>query len=419
MSIYDEITLANGLRIIGERIPHFRSVSVGLWIGAGSQYERAEENGLSHFLEHMMFKGTQRRSARQIAEEMDAVGGQMNAFTAKECTCYYAKVIDEDLPLAMDILSDVLLHSTFDERELEKEKGVILEEISMVEDSPEDLVHEMIMSARFGDQALARPILGPAKNVSGFSRADLMGYWKRMYRPETTVLALAGNYDWEQVKEMAGRFLGDWQPTGQGTPVCATLEAQAKALRKEKDTEQLHICLGFPGVSQDSPRLYPLTILNGIFGGAMSSRLFQKIREESGMAYSVYSYPSSYGDCGLMAVYAGTSLQHANKVVRMIREEIDRLLKEGVTQEEFSQARAQLKGSYILGLESTSSRMSAIGRRKLLMNNTKTQSQVIQEIEQVSFEDVRAVTQEILSAPCAAALVGKGADKVDLSAFNL
>lgn len=419
MSIYDEVTLKNGLRIIGERIPHFRSVSVGMWVGAGSQYERPEENGLSHFLEHMMFKGTQRRSARQIAEEMDAVGGQMNAFTAKECTCYYAKVIDEDLPLAMDILSDVLLHSIFDEKELEKEKGVILEEISMVEDSPEDLVHELIMTARFGDQALARPILGPAKNVSGFSQKDLKDYWGRMYRPENTVLALAGNYDWAQVKEVAERLLGEWTAEGQGRPASLTQAAPAQALRKEKDTEQLHICLGFPGVRQDSPQLYPLTILNSIFGGAMSSRLFQKIREESGMAYSVYSYPSSYGDCGLTAVYAGTSLQHADSVVRMIREEIDRLLRDGVTQAEFAQARAQLKGSYILGLESTSSRMSAIGRRKLLMNNTKTQTQVLEEIERVSYQDVLDVAREIFSAPCAAALVGKGAQQVDLSAFQL
>ena len=207
---FDQITLSNGLKVIGERIPHFRSVSVGLWLGSGSQFEVPTEAGLSHFLEHMVFKGTKKRSARKIAEEMDAVGGQLNAFTAKECTCFYAKVVDEHLPLAMDVLADLVTAPTFDSAEMEKEKGVVLEEISMSMDEPEDLVHELLMLANYGDQPVARPILGNSDRVSSYAREDLVSYWSRMYRPQNAVLALAGNYDWDRVLSMAEELLGGW-----------------------------------------------------------------------------------------------------------------------------------------------------------------------------------------------------------------
>ena len=211
---FDQITLSNGLRIIGERIPHFRSVSVGLWVGSGSQYEIPVEAGVSHFIEHMVFKGTKKRSARAIAEEMDAVGGQLNAFTAKECTCFYAKVVDEHLPLAMDVLVDLVTAPAFDPGELEKEKGVVLEEIAMSEDTPEDLVHEMLMLAHFGDQPVARPILGNAGRIASYSREELADYWRRLYRPQNAVLALAGNYEWDAVVRMAEELLGGWQAGG-------------------------------------------------------------------------------------------------------------------------------------------------------------------------------------------------------------
>ena len=209
--MHDEWLLPNGLRVVGERLPYLRSVSIGAWMHVGSMFEMPEESGLSHFLEHMVFKGTEKRTARQIAEEMDAVGGQLNAFTAKECTCFYAKVIDEHTELALDVLSDIVLHSTFDEKEIEKEKGVVLEEIAMVEDEPEDLAGELIMRAQFGDQPLAWPILGPAENIRAFTRDAIMGYHRRMYRPECSVLAVAGNYDWDKLVEMAERFFGDWE----------------------------------------------------------------------------------------------------------------------------------------------------------------------------------------------------------------
>lgn len=417
--MYDELTLENGLRIVGERIPHFRSVSVGIWVAAGSQYEAQSENGISHFLEHMLFKGTQRRSARQIAEEMDAVGGQLNAFTSKECTCYYAKVVDEHLELAVDLLSDLVCHSTFDEGELKKEKGVILEEISMVEDAPEDLVHELLMQAQLGDQPLARPILGSAANIRAFSRDDLMGYWKRMYRPECTVLSIAGNYDWDRLVEMIRSHLGEWPGAGARQPQAEVQPPKLTVIRREKDIEQLHLCLGYPGVAQGNDEVYPLSIFNGVFGGAMSSRLFQKIREESGMAYSVYSYPSSYMGLGVFAIYAGTSQEHAQQVVEMIKQEVDRIYREGISRSEFEQAREQLKGSYILGLESTSSRMSSLGRRKLLLGNTQTESEVLDKVNAITYDQVHQVIHQVLGANCAAALVGRGADGVDLSPFGL
>jgi len=409
---FDQITLPNGLRIIGERIPHFRSVSVGLWLGAGSQFEIPSEAGVSHFLEHMVFKGTEKRSARRIAEEMDAVGGQLNAFTAKECTCFYAKVVDEHLPLAMDVIADLVTAPTFDAGELEKEKGVVIEEINMSEDTPEDLVHELLMLANFGDQPVARPILGNEERISTYVRDDLVSYWKRMYRPQNAVLALAGNYDWESVLKLAVALLGKWTPDGFEKRACVTNPTRPTLLTKEKDIEQIHICMGFPGLTLGDGKNYELSLFNSVFGGAMSSRLFQKIREDRGAAYTVYSYPNAYTDAGMLSVYAGTNPEAAVEVYGMILEEAKKLADEGMTQEEFTMAREQLKAGYILGLESTSARMQSIGRRMLLMNQTRTESEVIDRVNAIRHEDVNAMMREILSAPHSTALVGKDAERI-------
>lgn len=411
--MYDQHTLPNGLRIIAEKIPHFRSVSVGLWVGSGSQYETRQQGGISHFIEHMLFKGTKKRTAREIAEAMDAVGGQLNAFTSKECTCFYAKVVDENLPLAMDVITDIVLNSVISTQELEKEKGVILEEISMAEDSPEDLVSELIMVAHFGDQTLARPILGTEESVGGLNRAKLLNYYKKFYRPENAVLALAGNYDWDAFLKLATECLGSWE-RGEFGPSYKTKPAKPQVIRREKEIEQLHLTLGFPGVPQDSDEIYPLSILNSVLGGAMSSRLFQTIREERGLAYTVYSYPASYSDIGIFAIYAGTSLDHAEEVLKLIRQEVDRIVRDGLTMQEFEQARAQLKGSYILGLESTSSRMNALGRRKLLLNAEQTEEEVIAKIDAITYDQVTQLTRKLLSAKPSVSLVGKGAEKLEV-----
>ena len=416
--MFDQIILPNGLTVIGERLPYFRSVCVGVWLKVGSQYETRQENGLSHFLEHMLFKGTEQRTTRQIAEVMDAVGGQLNAFTAKDCTCFYAKVIDEHTELALDVLSDMVLHSTFDETELSKEKGVVLEEISMAEDEPEDLVGELIMTAHFGDQPLAWPILGPAENVRLFARQDLVAFRDRSYRPGRAVVAIAGNYDWDQVQALCQRYFGEWAPGGQPCPEYRTLPSEPRFLRREKDTEQLHLTLSFPGVAQESREAYPVSIVSSILGGAMSSRLFQKIREEMGLAYSVYSYPVYCPDCGMLCVYAATSPRHGDAVVALIRQEIDALVKDGVTQKEFSQTLAQLKSSYVLGLESASARMNAMGRRMLILGSTQTEDDVLRRLSAIQFDEVNDVLRRLLTGPCAAALVGQGAGDVSLSPFE-
>ena len=409
---FDQITLKNGLRIIGERIPHFRSVSVGFWVGSGSQYETPDEAGLSHFLEHMVFKGTEKRTTRQIAEEMDKVGGQLNAFTSKECTCFYAKVVDEHLPLAMDVLSDLVTAPIFDPAELEKEKGVVIEEINMSADDPEDSVHELLMLANYGDQPVARPILGTEEKIAAYSPEDLRAYWKKMYRPQNTVLALAGNYDWNTVVALAEKLLDKWSSDAFESRACTTNPVPVTLLTKEKDIEQIHICLGFPALPIGDERSYELSLFNSVFGGAMSSRLFQKIREERGAAYTVYSYPNAYTDSGMLSVYAGTNPDAAEEVYGLLLGEAKKLASEGMTRDEFMMAREQLKAGYILGLESTSARMQSLGRRLLLLGNTRTETEVIDRVNAIDFDSTNALMHEILSAPHSAALVGKNAESI-------
>lgn len=410
--MFETFTLQNGLRVICEPIPHFRSVSVGLWVGAGSMLEEPSENGLSHFLEHMLFKGTKKRTAREIAEVMDAIGGQINAFTGKECTCYYAKVMDEHLPIAMDVLSDLLRNAEIDEGELEKERGVILEEIAMVEDTPDDIVHDLLSEAAYEGSSLAQTILGTNERIAGYGREALVAYRQTHYRPDNTVLAVAGRYDLDRLKALAESLLGDWQ--GDGDAVAFPAAAFVPGLRrKEKEVEQVHVCIGYPGVAVGSDDTYALAIFNNLFGGGMSSRLFQRIREESGMAYSVGSYPSSVPGSGLYTLYAGTSPQHVEVVLRMLREEVERVLADGVGDAEFEKAREQLKGGYILGLESTSSRMSSIGRSTLLLDRVRGEDEVLEKIRAVTPEGMMRIARRVMGGPNAASIVGRDAERID------
>ena len=403
-------TLPNGLRIVGERLPYLRSVSIGVWLRVGSMMELPEENGLSHYLEHMVFKGTEKRTNRQIAEEMDAVGGQLNAFTSKDCTCLYAKVIDENIDLAVDILSDLALHATLDETEFNKERGVILEEIAMDEDSPEDLVHELLGKAQFGTQPLAMPILGTEELISGYTRTDLYNFRAKHYRPADTVVALCGNYDPDTVYALIEKHFGDWKNDGERTFPGLMTPLTGQTLVKEKDTEQLHLCLGYPGTPYGDPAIYPQAILNNLLGGAMSSRLFQRIREEMGMAYSIYTYPNSYLSCGVFAVYAGVSPKNGQLVLDEIGLELKKLLNEGITEKEFREGKQQLRGGYLLGLESPGGRMQAMGRGMLLLDRIITPADTIAKIDAVTLDDVMAAAQRILTVePCLAA-AGKGAN---------
>lgn len=412
--VFDQITLPNGLRIVGERIPHFRSVSVGLWVGAGSQYETIPEAGVSHYIEHMVFKGTTSRSARDIAEQMDEVGGQLNAFTSKECTCFYAKVVDEHVRLALDIISDLAVRPVFDPVEMEKEKGVVLEEIDMAEDTPEDLVHEMLMLAHFGDQPVSRPILGTADSVKALTREQVLDYWRRMYRPENAVLAVAGSYDWNAIVGLAQEFLGSWEKGRFLRPEFHTNLVEPTFLRREKDIEQANICLGFPGLATGDEMGYECSLFSSVYGGAMSSRLFQKIREEKGLAYSVYSYPNAYTDCGMLSVFAATNPENAQDVCDMIREETARLVRDGLTREEFTKAREQLKSGFILGQESTSARMHAMGRRMLLLGGTRSEDEVIARVNAMDYDRTNQLMRRLLGAKPSCAVVSRGADQMQL-----
>ena len=403
----EQFTLPNGLRVLCEQLPHLRSVSMGVWVKAGSILEREHENGLSHLIEHMAFKGTGRRSAKQIAQEMDAVGGYLNAATSKLCTCYYAKVIDENLPLAADILSDIVRFPAIDPKELDKERNVVLEEISMTDDSPEDVAYDLIASAMFGKQPLGQTILGPRELIASYTREDILAFRARHYSPMNTCVAIAGNFDLNQVKDLMAQRFGDWTGgAGEIFPVNA-VNQRPQTLTADKDTEQAHICLGYRGKPLGDADAYPMAVFNSILGGGMSSRLFQRIREESAMAYSVYSAPSAYPHCGDFTIYAAVSPRNVKAVLAQIDEETSLLVREGATQEEFDMAKAQLKGGFILGQESAYNRMNSMGSNMALMNRVITTDETIRRIEAVTPEDVRRVAAETLGAPRSQAFVGK------------
>lgn len=403
----EQFTLPNGLRVLCEQLPHLRSVSMGVWVKAGSILEREHENGLSHLIEHMAFKGTGRRSAKQIAQEMDAVGGYLNAATSKLCTCYYAKVIDENLPLAADILSDIVRFPAIDPKELDKERNVVLEEISMTDDSPEDVAYDLIASAMFGRQPLGQTILGPRELIASYTREDILAFRARHYSPMNTCVAIAGNFDLNQVKDLMAQRFGDWTGgAGEIFPVNA-VNQRPQTLTADKDTEQAHICLGYRGKPLGDADAYPMAVFNSILGGGMSSRLFQRIREESAMAYSVYSAPSAYPHCGDFTIYAAVSPRNVKAVLAQIDEETSRLVREGATQEEFDMVKAQLKGGFILGQESAYNRMNSMGGNMALMNRVITTDETIRRIEAVTPEDVRRVAAETLGGPRSQAFVGK------------
>ena len=407
----EKFTLENGLTLLVETMPYLRSASIGVWVKAGSVLETPEENGLSHFMEHMAFKGTQKRTSRQIAEEMDAVGGHLNAATSKLCTNYYAKVIDEDLPLAADILADIVRNPALDRQEMDKERGVILEEIAMVEDSPEDVVYDVLAEAVFGAQPLGQTILGPSERIAAYQPEDLRAFRARHYGPQNTVVAIAGNVEPQRARALVEEKFGDWRgAAGEIFPKEVAIDEQRRLFR-DKDTEQVHLCVSFRGVGMGSPLVYPMAVLNNMLGGGTSSRLFQRIREELGMAYTVYSGPSNYPHCGEFTIYAATSPKHAHTVLEQIDIEIHKLLDDGFSEKEFTMAKAQLKGSYVLGLESAYNRMSALGHNQMLLGRVIPPEETIAAIERVTPEDVRAIAAQMLSGPRAYAVVGRKAEK--------
>ena len=400
--------LPNGIRLIYEKMEHVRSVSMGVWVDTGSVRESGETAGASHLIEHMVFKGTQTRSAEQIAVAMDAVGGNINAFTSKENTCFYAKVLDEHLDLVSDVLSDLTFHSVFDPEELKKEQGVVLEEILMNEDSPEDLSGEESNMLFFGDEALASPILGSKESVRAFTRESLLAYKNEFYVPNNIVVSCAGNFEEQALIDSATKWFDVSASPRATTPVLQRFPGGKREKFVEKDVEQVHICLTLPGFARDSEGQYPLAVLSNILGGSMSSRLFQSIREKLGLAYSVYSYPTSYTGTGTLTLYAGTGEKQAKEVLSRMVEEMERVRKEGVTKEELLRCRDQLKGSYLLGMESSGARMNALGKTLLLQKREYSEQETLRRIECVTMEDIERILPVCLDLTNAStALVGR------------
>ena len=413
--------LPSGLRILTEAIPTTRSAALGVWVGVGSRDETPAMSGASHFLEHLLFKGTHKRTALDISAEIEAVGGETNAFTTKEYTCYYARVLDADLPLAVDVLVDAVADSVLNPADVETERGVILEEIAMHDDEPGDEVHDVFTEAIFGNHPLGRLISGTEETISPMTRRQINTFYRKRYTPPHIVVAAAGNLDHANVvrlvrKALAGTPL-DAEPAQPAPFRAATATVRVKppqTVVRTRDTEQAHVVLGCAGIGRQDERRFALGVLNNILGGGMSSRLFQEIREKRGLAYSVYSYGSQYADAGLFAVYAGCAPGKAEEVLSLIRAELAVVAAEGVTADELARGKGMVKGSYVLGLEDTGSRMSRLAKSELLHGDLMAVDELLARVDAVTLDEVNHLAAELLSKPMSLAVIGP----FDESAFS-
>ncbi|MEX2288916.1 MAG: pitrilysin family protein [Mycobacteriales bacterium] len=408
--------LPGGLRVVSEAVPGGRSVAFGVWVGVGSRDERPSLHGASHFLEHLLFKGTERRDALEISSVMDAVGGEMNAFTDREFTCYYARVLDEDLPLAVDVVSDMVLSSSVTAEDVEVERGVILEEIAMHEDDPGDLVHDLFCSALFGDSPLGRPVIGTVESIESLSRPAIAGFYRRRYALPQMVVAAAGGLDHARLLQLVhgafgDRLRGDTAPAGL-RPSDRVPASYSRVVHAQRSSEQTNLMLGTTGLRRDDPRRFALSVLSGGLGGGMSSRLFQSVREERGLAYSVYSYAAGAADTGQFGVYAGCAAGKVGEVLDLVRAELADVAAHGLRDEEVRRSKGNLRGSLVLGLEDTGSRMTRIGKAELVHREVLTPDEVLDRIAAVTPDDVRAVARDVLTRPLSLGVVGPvdGAD---------
>ncbi|WP_423785887.1 M16 family metallopeptidase [Hoyosella altamirensis] len=402
--------LPEGLRVVTQHIPGVRSVSVGLWVGVGSRDEHPDHAGAAHFLEHLLFKATPTRSALDIAEAVDAVGGEFNAFTAREHTCFYAHVIDDDLPLALDLVSDVVLRGRCRSEDVEIERSVVLEEIAMRDDDPEDLLGDAFLSALFANHPIGRPVIGSSESVEAMTRRQLHGFHTRRYRPDRMVIAAAGNLRHEPVVDLVRSFFGDAlrsdaAPVPRREGKLAVRHAPRIALL-DRDSEQAHVSLGVRAFGRHDPRRWALSVLNTAVGGGMSSRLFQEIREKRGLAYSVYSGVDTFADAGAFSVYAGCQPECLGDVITLVTETLREVAEHGISEAECRRAKGNLRGQLVLGLEDSSSRMHRIGRSELSYGNHLSVADTVGRISAVSAEDVRAVANDLLRRPFGAAVVG-------------
>jgi predicted Zn-dependent peptidase len=392
---YRKSVLPNGIRLVTEAMPHVRSVAVGVWVDTGSRVEPEERGGISHLIEHLLFKGTATRSAEAIARAIDSVGGHMDAFTAKEHTCFYVSVLDEHVPLAVDLLSDILMRPLFSAEDIEKEKSVVLQEIKMVEDTPDDLIHDLFAERVWAGHPLGRPILGVWDRVKAFDRGTILRHFQEEYVPGRITVAVAGHVEHERVRDLlASRFEGWERPAAPRTITPPALHPGIHMV--SKPLEQVHLVLGFPGISDVAPERYALYLLNDVIGGSMSSRLFQEVRERQALVYSVHSGTQPYRDTGILYVYAGTEPGNFGKVLRAVMKEVRALKKDGVSAEELRRAKDHLKGNLMLSLESTSSRMNRLAKQELRFASFLTLDEMLAAFDTVRPEDVEALLHRVL-----------------------
>jgi predicted Zn-dependent peptidase len=406
--------LPGGLRVITESLPAVRSTAFGIWAGVGSRDEDLAHAGATHYLEHLLFKGTARRSALEISAAMDAVGGELNAFTAKEYTCYYARVLDADLPLAIDVLSDMVTSSLIEPKDVDAERGVILEEIAMNDDDPSDMVHEAFAEQLFGDTPLGRPILGSVDSINSITRVEIAEHYAARYTPDNLIIAAAGSLDHDEVVELARAAFAGVAGGDDAAPAPPRLPGPDLVLPEtgtgvrlvSRGIEQANLVLGCTGMSRTDERRFALGVLNAALGGGMSSRLFQEVRENRGLAYSVYSFSSQSYDTGLWGVYAGCLPAKADEVLSICQDEIAKVISGGLTDAELERGKGQLRGSIVLGLEDPSSRMSRLGKSELVYPRLDPVDEILAAVEAVTHDDVREVAAAILSQPKALAVVG-------------
>jgi predicted Zn-dependent peptidase len=400
--------LPNGIRLVTERIPHVRSVAVGVWVDTGSRYEATDRRGISHFIEHLVFKGTESRSAEEIAKAVDSVGGQMDAFTTKEHTCFYVTVLDEHLPLAADLLSDILLHPLFAADDVEREKTVVLQEFRMVEDTPDDIIHDLFAERVWPAHPLGRPILGDKAIIRALDRDTVLSHFRDEYCPGRITIAAAGHLDHDRLLELLGpRFRGFVGPTLARDGSAPTLVPRIELI--DKSLEQVHFVLGGVGLQQDASERYVLYLLNTIVGGSMSSRLFQEVRERQGLVYSIHSGNAAFRDSGLFYIYAGTEPAHFGRVVELVLQELSKVRAEGVTADELRRAQDHLKGSLMLSLESTASRMTRIAKQELYFGHAFALDEILASIDQVGVAEVEALIERLLGrTPLSLIALGPG-----------
>jgi predicted Zn-dependent peptidase len=405
--------LPNGLRLVTELMPHVRSVSIGVWLARGSRHEPVEQSGIAHFVEHMLFKGTASRSAEDIAQTVDSIGGQMDAFTAKEYASYYIKVLDEHLPLAVDVLSDIVMRPKFAPDDIEREKKVVLEEIKMVEDTPDDLVHELFTERFWRNHPLGRPILGTRKTVESFGAAGLRRYFGTAYTSPNLIVAAVGNVEHQQVRDLVSRYFEELPSTSEPV-VDKPPSVVSDVLIRNKELEQSHVCLGTSGYRQDHDDRHASYVLNTVLGGSMSSRLFQNVREKRGLAYAVFSGLSAYRDAGSMTIYAGCANDAVGELVDVVIAELRRLKEEPLPQAELRRAKDHLKGSLMLSLESTSSRMSHLARQEIYFDRQFGLDDTLNGVERVTADDVQRVARDLFTEGSLAATVLGAVDGLQL-----